>query len=437
MQVLLSVHSIAITLSIFAPIPHNYAHGSDGEWCCFQNRGEPVSFELPTTWGTGSNSLAWQAEIAGYGQSSPVVFANTVFVTSTSGEKKEQFHVTAFELTTGKLIWTVSFDNPTPEENNSYVSRSAPSPAVDEAGLYVINEGGLLAALDHRGALLWKRDLVAEYGMIKARHGLASSLEQDGDSLYVWIERGEDPYLMSVSKKTGESNWKVPGLGATTWGSPRLISVGDSWHLVCSANGRVVGFDPSSGAKQWELTGVANNTSSTPMPAGKGRFFLGASDGRGEESAANAQKSNGLVQVAAGADGQFEASFIWRADKATCSFGSPVIAGEKVWLVNRTGALYRLDLETGEQLGVGRVNSGSIWASPLSDSHHVFLFGQKGTTSVVAVESGEEVATNSLWESSLETAGGPSNSSAHVQYAAAASQGWLLVRRGDRLYAIR
>lgn len=49
---------------------------------------------------------------------------------------------------------------------------------------------------------------------------------------------------------------------------------------------------------------------------------------------------------------------------------------------------------------------------------------------------GEEVAVNQLWDASVETVGEPTTVS-HVQYAAAAAQGHLLIRRGDRIYAIR
>jgi outer membrane protein assembly factor BamB len=379
--------------------------------------------------------LAWQAKLAGYGQSSPVIIDRKVFVTSTAGNHKESFFVTALDLSSGGQLWEREFSNPTSEENSSYVSRAAPTPAVDASGVYALNEGGLLAALDHSGNLLWKRDLVAEFGEIKARHGLASSLEQDEQQLFVWIERSDDPYILSVDKKSGDTKWKVAGLGATTWGSPRLITVGQQQHLVCSASGRVVGLDPLQGHVLWELDNLANNTSSTPIPAGEGRFFLGASDGRGEEADPSNVSSNGLIQIAARPDGSFAAEFLWRADKATCSFGSPLIAAGKVWIVNRSGALYRLDLETGSQESVSRLEAGSIWASPLHDSQNVLLFGQQGTTSVVSITTGSEIGVNSLWESPTQKAGEPVVSS-HIQYAAAASDGFLLIRRGDTLFAI-
>ena len=115
---------------------------------------------------------------------------------------------------------------------------------------------------------------------------------------------------------------------------------------------------------------------------------------------------------------------------------NPKVAQDKVWLVNRTGALYQLDLKTGEQLAASRIEAGSIWATPLATSDKAYFFGQKGTTSVVSLDSGEELATNSLWDASVEESGG-SQISAGIQYAAAVSRDRLFIRRGDRLYCLQ
>ena len=405
-------------------------------WSGFLNGGSPFNgASLPIQWNADGPAIAWQAALEGYGQSSPVLYGSSVFVTSTSGENKEQLHLVAHRLESGEKIWGVDFENPSPEENNRYVSRAAPTPAVDQAGLYVAYEGGLVAALDFDGAVRWQRNLVQDYGPIKARHGLASSLEQSDALVFVWVERMDDPYLMAIEKKTGKTTWKVPGLGSTTWSSPRLVSVGETSQLVCSAGGKLAGFDIETGEKLWELVDIANNNSCTPVPVAEGQFIIGASNGRDSESAEERILSNGLVQITGNQDGGYTAEFVWRAKKATCSFGSPLVAHDKVWMVNRTGALYQLDLKTGEQLAVSRIEAGSIWATPLATSDKAYFFGQKGTTSVVSLDRGEELATNTLWDESVDDNGGNATS-AGIQYAAAASGDRLLIRRGERLYCL-
>ncbi len=431
------------TISALLLLPAIAAAAPLEDWSSFQNGGRSTTdVELPLRWAPDSEAIAWQAEIPGYGQSTPVVGGGRVFVTSTSGDNKEQFHLTAWDLATGEKLWQTDFANPSPEPNNSYVSRAAPSPVVDADGVHAYFEGGIVASVDFTGSVRWQRDLVAEYGPIAARHGLASSLEHDATRIFVWVERQEEPYLAALDKRTGETVWKVPGLGSTTWGSPRLITVGNGAHLVCSAVGKIVGFDPTTGERRWELEGIANNSSSTPIPAGDGRFFIGASDGRGEAPAAGgAANAGGLVRITPAADGSTSAEFVWRADRARISFGSPLVAAGHVWAVNRTGALFQLDLETGEQVKVHRTDAGSVWATPIASAGKIYLFGQTGTTTILSVADGQVLADNRLWPEPTSEGEGPGAAGGAmggpVQYAAAVADRTLLIRRGDRLFAIR
>ena len=404
-------------------------------WSSFQNGGQLTSLTLPESWNADGTNIAWKISVEGYGQSSPIVQGEQVFVTSTSGPNKEKYHVAAYSLKDGSKQWQHEFSNPTPEENNSYVSRAAPSPVADANGLVCSFEGGVVAAFSLDGKLRWEKNLVTEYGPIKARHGLAASLEQDASNAYVWVEREEAPYILSLNKSTGEVTWKADGVGATSWSSPRLISVAGKPQLVCSSSGRIAGYDTATGNKLWEFTDVANNTTCTPIPVADGKFIVGASDGRGEQGAGKTAASNGLLEVKPTNDGKFAVNYLWRAEKATCSFGSPIVAAEKVWLVNRAGVLFQLDLATGKQLSAERVASGSIWATPLATSNKLYLFGQKGMTSIIDLSNASEIASCSTWEEPTEAA--PAAMGGSVLYAAVNAGNTLLIRRGDVVYAIR
>lgn len=402
-------------------------------WGKFQNGGSNASkMKLPTEWSPDKN-IAWTAEITGYGQSTPIVAHDQIVVTSTSGDKKDNYHVLSYNIADGKKRWQIDLTNPTPYANTPMVSRAAPSAIATEDGFIAFFEGGALAAISPVGEKQWELDLVAKHGAIEARHGLASSLEQDADHVFVWVERGEEPYLLALNKKSGEEVWKAPGLGATSWSSPRMIPVGEGHHLVCSAIGKVVGFDPATGERLWELDEIANNSSCTPTPTGDGRFLIGASNGRGETNPAAAAENNGLVEIKKQDDGKFAASFKWRAEKATSSFGSPVVAGDTAAIVNRTGVLYRLDLNSGEQVSVDRTDAGGIWATPIVSDGLIYLFGYKGTTSVISLEDGKEIATNRCWEDAGKS---PGFGGGTVLYAAAPAAPYLIIRSGDKLFAI-
>jgi outer membrane protein assembly factor BamB len=408
------------------------AQTSHSSWPKFQNGGSPAASvgALATTW-TPDQNVAWKAAIEGYGQSTPVVFDGQIYVTSMSGDQREHYHLTAFSLTTGEKIWQRDFENPTRKDNTPMTSRAAPSAIADSTVCIAFFEGGIVVSVDRQGAVRWERNLIDEYGPADGRHGLAASLEQDGERVFVWVERSEFPYILALDKTNGESVWKVDGVGATSWASPRLVKIGNSEHLICSASGKILGVDPENGHRLWEFTGIANNTSCTPIPAGENRFLMGASDGRGEETSGSGAQFNGVIEVKTDGEG-FSASFLWTAEKASSSFGSPVVADGSACFVNRAGVLHRLDLETGKPLAAVRTSAGGIWATPIVTGDHLYLFGYKGTTSVMSLKDDKEIAANRLWEAI------PTESSAgSVLYAAAAVPPYFILRSGDTLYAVK
>lgn len=403
-------------------------------WPEFQNGGASSvgETELPTKWSPDQN-IAWTADIEGYGQSTPIVAHDQIVVTSTSGEKKDNYHVSSYSIISGEKNWQVTRPNPSPFKNTPMVSRAAPSAIATDEGFVAFFEGGLLLAVNPSGEMIWERDLVTLHGKIDARHGIASSLEKNDRYVFVWVERGEDPYVLAIDPATGQQVWKSEGVGSTSWASPRLVSVGDGQHLVCSGSGKIIGLDPKTGERLWEFDGISNNSSCTPMPTGNGKFLIGASDGRGETNAGAAAASNGLIEIKRGEDGNYQAAFKWRAEKATSTFGSPVVAGETAAIVNRTGILYRLDLETGEQVSADRTDAGGIWATPIVRGDLIYLFGYKGTTSIISLADGTEIATNRCWP---EAGAAPGFGGGNVLYAAAPVGDHLVVRRGDKLFSI-
>jgi outer membrane protein assembly factor BamB len=347
--------------------------------------------------------------------------------------------VTAYGLANGKELWSVKVTNATPEESSNYVSKAAPTPAADTDGLICLFEGGNLVALSHDGQIRWKRNLVEDYGELVARHGLSASVEQDESSVYLWLERSEDPYVLSVDKRTGKTNWKAEGVGATSWASPRLVPVPGGRHLVLSAVGSLLGLDPETGRKLWRMDDVTGNSTPTPIPLGDGRFLIGATVGRGGESGeGRAAESNGVVAITPTADGGWQADYQWRAKRATSSFGSPIAHNGMAYFVNRTGVLYGLDLETGDERFAKRL-SGSTWATPLGVGNRVFFFSRDGRVSMTSGDRDDpDVVT---WEG-LPADPKPANASEQspfsgsVLYAASLSDALVVLRRGDRLFAV-
>lgn len=413
---------------------------ADGSWPKFQGPDKPdqIPASLPLTWASGED-MAWTTILPGYGQSSPVIWGDMVVLTSIEGPEKETGIVVCLDKQSGKVKWKKEIQTASGAKNNNYVSRAAPTPIIDEDRITVLFEGGNLLSLDHQGSVLWQRNLVDDFGEIKARHGLSASLEHNEDTVFVWIERENEPYVLAVAKADGTDRWKVPGLGVTSWSSPRLVPVAEQAHLVLSGVGKLVGFDPKSGERLWEIDDISGNSTPTPVPVGDGRFLIGATTGRSGGGAGKAARSNGLVQIERGTDGAFKADFLWRCKRATSSFGSPLAHEGLAYFVNRQGVIYCIRLADGEEQFAERT-ADSVWATPFAAGERLYFFGKKGTTTVIkAGNVFEELAVNELATDAEE---GESATAAparggRVLYAAAVDDGAIFLRTGNRLFCIR
>jgi len=416
---------------------------AESVWPQFQGPPHDASAaNLPTHWSATDNIL-WQAELPGYGQSSPVIGNGMVVVTTISGPNKENCHILALDVHSGKTLWQHDLKAASGAKNNTYVSRAAPTPFIDEDQITVLFEGGNLLSLDHSGNPRWERNLVADYGEIKSTHGIAASLEQNDDDAFVWIERKNDPYLLAVSKKDGKTLWKSPGLGVTSWSSPRLVPVGDSHHLVISGVGKLAGYDPENGKQLWLLEDISGNSTPTPVPVGNGQFLIAATTGsRSSVSPGKAARSNGLVEIRQAADGTFGAAFLWRAKRATSSFGSPLAHRGNAYFVNKQGVIYCLDLVNGKEKYAKRT-AGSVWATPIASGERMYFFGKNGITTIVkAGDAFLKIAENDLFTTGQEESKPTAAPTApamggQVLYAAALDGERLFLRTGRVLYCLQ
>lgn len=404
---------------------------------------------VPTSWSPETN-LAWQVEVPGYGQSSPVVWDGTVYLTSVEGPNKETYHLSALRLSDGALQWKYSFANSAPLESSVYVSRAAPTPCADADGVYAFFESGDLVALDHAGEERWKRNLAADYGAFQNRFGIGASPAQDEKHLFVLADHEGPSFLAALDKASGETVWKADRTSRVSWSSPVLLDFEGVAQVVMSSAGSADGYDAATGKLLWTLDGLGGNTANTPVPFGPGRFLCGASPGQRGEYASTSPKTNIAVEVKRDAEGGWSPEVLWTAERATSSFGSPIVHAGHAYYVNSSGIVTCFDAATGERRYAERLPE-TIWATPLGIGDRVYFFGKDGLTTVLAAgPEHRELAQNSLWEEAPapedegevdeETArrreaearfGGP------IQYGYACAAGNLLIRTGKKLYCVR
>lgn len=364
-----------------------------GDWTSFRAGGASrVESKLPLRW-SPEERIAWQHELPGYGQSTPVIFAGRVYVTAVEGTRKEQALILCYELDSGKEVWRVSLKSANPSPSNYMASRAAPTPIVDARAVYAFFETGQVVAVGLKGEQLWQRDLAADYGKLDSNHGLGASPAQNDSHFFLNVEHRGPSYLISINKLTGETAWKVERESGSSWSSPIVAGLQGGEQVVVSSAGSVTGYDAKNGSQQWTLAGLEGNTVPSPTIIGS-KLFVGAR--LPEFAAEGSVRNNCCIDLSAvSSDGP---KVLWRSDKAISDYCSPVHTGELVYFVNKGGVLYCVDSQSGDLLYTKRLGT-DCWGTPIVAGDLVYFFGKDGKTQVIKASAQYElVSSNSLWD---------------------------------------
>ena len=364
-----------------------------GSWSSFRDGGTSrASAPLPTRW-SASEGIAWQKELEGYGQSAPVIHADKVIVTSVIGPNCQQIAVDCLDLATGQATWSYRRASSNEHPSNYMNARAAPTPIVDDAGVYAFFETGDFVALDWEGEMIWHRDETEASGKFDNSHGIGASPASDATSLYLLIEHGGPSSLSAINKTDGSVRWAIERDSTKSWASPVIATIDGRSQVIVSSGGTVTGYDTADGSEVWQLDGVEGNSVPSPVVDGE-RLIVAA---RLPEFSSDGQvRANCAVDLSRLKDGNPEV--LWRAEKAISEYASPVVCGEFVYFLNKANVLHCIDIATGEIVYRKRL-SLACWATPIVAGDLVYFFAKSGETKVVrAGPTYEEVAVNALWD---------------------------------------
>jgi outer membrane protein assembly factor BamB len=366
---------------------------------------------LPLHW-SAESGVAWETALRGTGQSSPVIWNDRLFVTSVDGASKEQLHLLCLELSTGKELWRRQWESTQPETASDYISKAAPTPAVDAQRAYVLFESGDLFAVTHDGAPVWQRQLGVDYGRFEGNHGQASSPVLVPGAVAILVDQKADSYILALDRDSGETAWKTSRDTSSAWSTPVLIERNGRLELIASASGSLAAYDPKTGSLLWAHEGLDGNN--VPSPTTDGSLFLIGSRKRGENRALRAESDSKDSFVTA-----------WIAEAATSGFGSPLLHDGRAYFVSDAGIVYCYQAESGKLLWDSRIGD-STWASPLASDGRLYFFGKNGITTVMKPSDTPEVlAENKLVVDSKDRV-----------YGYAVAPGKLVFRLGNQLICV-
>jgi outer membrane protein assembly factor BamB len=356
----------------------------EGQWPFLRGpsmSGRVAESNAPVAWsGATGQNIRWKTELKRGGASTPAVWGKRLFLTAGDAAART---VMAYDADTGTLLWSKDLPDgakgaePLPEVGED-TGLAASSPACDEARVYAVFGTGDLAALDHAGNIVWQVYL----GRPKNTYGHASSLVYRGEMLLVQWDQEEQARILALDKATGKTLWETPREVGMSWSTPLVMPLCDKNVLLIHASKFTWGMELATGKKLWEVEAVSGEIA--PSLAWEGDVWL----------AANAYSKMAAFKLPPAGEPQK----LWEWEDGNLpDVASPVIADGLVYLVTDAGELLCHDLATGKQVWRKEFEDG-FYASPVMAGDRLYVVDRvKGVFRVYAAgREGKELSANPL-----------------------------------------
>lgn len=370
----------------------------------------PESAKLPTEWSEEKN-VTWKTEIHGKGWCTPVIWGDQIWLTTATKDEEEirekgvRQSVLCVDKNTGKILFDKElfyYPEPRPLSNtrNTYAS---PSSVIEEGRVYVHFGSYGTVCIDTKSfETLWVRD------DLPCHHwrGPASSPVLYDDLIILTFDGADYQYTAALNKMTGETVWKqdrstnfndlneegVPdreGDWRKAYNTPIFVELGGKTQMISPGAKAVWSYDPKTGEELWSLHWEEHSTASRTVYSKElNHFFFNTGYGKAKVLA---------VKMDPHYSGEIDpANISWTMTQRTPNRCSPVLVGDKLYVVADGGVASCIDAKTGVALWTergGETFSGSL----LYGSGNVYFFDEMGNCLIV--KAGEEydvVAENHL-----------------------------------------
>lgn len=365
--------------------------GAGQEWTRFRGpngTGISQSKTIPTK--LTQSDINWKIELPGTGHSSPVLWGEKLFLTST-GDKSGGISVLCLSADNGRLLWMREFSL-SPFARHQFNSYASSTPAVDAEHVYVLwnePEHYVLTALDHHGKTIWRRDL----GPFVSQHGCGISPivyenkvilgnEQDDAESVKGSKRSGVSFVVALKASSGETLWQTPRRSAVVAYSTPCVFAPNGSHpaLIFNSQGNgITALDPQTGKVLWAYDDAFDKRCvSSPLIAGD--IILGSCGSGGGGNFVTAIKP-GRATLGR------KPELAWQLKKSAPYVPTGVTVNNHVWLWSDSGIVSCLDALSGSIRYQERVG-GNYFGSPVWVDGRLFCVSTTGE--LVVLEASEK-----------------------------------------------
>lgn len=344
---------------------------------------------LPTKWSQTEN-IRWSVKLPGWGTSSPVVYRNSVFITSEANDSgKKSLLTLCFDRQTGKELWRHDFGFGVDQRTHEKSNLATNTPAVTDDAVYVAFGNADLARYSHDGKLIWVSRYIPKFGDPKMAWGYAlSPLVVDDAVLFPWDHHTGPCFLIGLDKRTGEIAWKEDRPIGTAHATPLLIEHHGQKDILVPGKNRLTAFDARTHAELWkygEGEGPYNGEIIVSPVFGDGMVFL------------QTWRQSPIHAIRLMAGGK-PPEPVWINDKPGPQEPSLLYYRGLLYALMDNGVLVCLDGKTGKDHYRQRLGGPSN-SSPIAGDGRIYVSDNEGKTYVVKAGKTLDVqATNELGE---------------------------------------
>ncbi len=403
-----------------------------GNWPQFRGpnaSGIAEGHPLPAKWDAAKNeNIVWKSAMPGLGFSSPVIWGDQVFLTTSVSEGDQQasvkvglygdispvtddtpqsFRVLCLDRTTGKILWDKEAYNGVPKiKRHTKASHANCSPATD--GKHVVaffgSEG--LYCYSTSGELLWKKDfgvLDAGYYVVPAAQwGFASSPVIHGDKVLLQCDVQKDSFVAALNLKDGSIAWKTPRDEVPTWSTPTIHVAPSRAQMIVNGYKRIAGYDLTNGKELWWMKGGGDIPVPTPIVAHNLIYITNA---HGALSPIYAIRPTAEGDISLNADETSNSYIAWAHLRTGNYMQTPLIYGDLLYTCRDSGIMACYDARTGAKKYRERLADGvGFTASPVAGDGKIYFTSEEGDVYVVKTgEKFELLGKNSLGDISMAT----------------------------------
>ena len=317
--------------------------------------------ELPimTNWPAPGPPLLWRQPVGG-GYASFVIAKGRAF---TIEQRRQQEVVAAYDLETGRELWTHAWDAEFRESMGGDGPRATPT--WDDGRLYALGATGKFCALDaQNGRLIWSCNILKENQANNLTWGMAASPLVVDDKVITLPGGPSGKSVVAYNKLTGRTIWKVLD-DQQAYTSPMLVTLAGQRQILVVSARRAMGLAVEDGRLLWDYPWVTDHgiNSAQPLMLGLNRFFLSAGYGHG----------CAVVEVIP-SDRGFAARTVWQNARMKNKFTSSVLDGGYIYGLDEA-ILTCLDADSGElKWKGGRYGYGQV----LLASGHLIVLTESG-----------------------------------------------------------